>query len=240
MDQQLLTIFIIALVVAIEAVVYYQLYKNNPNKIKTLTEEELEEAEFHESELKKYIKRKKKPYEIGLMYERYIGYLLEKDGYRVDYCGAKKGMRDQGIDLIAKKARKTLIIQAKYWAKSKVIGEKHLYQLHGTTEHYKKSHKKEKVKAVFYATTDITSTAEEVAELLHIEFRKIDYDNSYPMIKCNINNNGSHIFHLPFDKYYDTIEMNRKKGKFYAKTVVEAMSKNFRRAYKFKRRNQSA
>ena len=45
----------------------------------------------------------KPPEALGQEYERYIGYLLEKEGWRVIYCGARKGKRDSGIDLICSK-----------------------------------------------------------------------------------------------------------------------------------------
>ncbi len=234
MTNELLPLIIITLVLAINFAIYSQFFKKDSNKLKELTDEEINEAKHHEDELLRYLKRPKSNPEIGLMYERYIGYLLEVEEYEVQFCGARKGMRDSGRDLIAKNTKTTLIIQTKYWAKTKVIGEKHIHQLYGSTELYKKSHKKEKVKAVFYATTKLSSEALEAATSLGVEVRKIDFDRSYPLIKCNIGRNGKRIFHLPPDEYYDTIKIEPKKGEFYAKTIVEAMSKNFRRAIKYR------
>ena len=53
------------------------------------------------------------------------------------------------------------------------------------------------------------------------------------MIKCNINDKGERIFHLPFDEFYDRVKII-ESDEFYAKTVAEAVSKGFRRAYKYR------
>ena len=36
---------------------------------------------------------------VGQDYERYIGYIYEQQGYKVQYHGIKKGFADLGIDL---------------------------------------------------------------------------------------------------------------------------------------------
>ncbi|MDY4446467.1 MAG: hypothetical protein SPE61_09145, partial [Campylobacter sp.] len=54
-----------------------------------------------EYEEKQYLKAE----EIGRRYERYIGYLYEIDGYKVDYNGIKKGVKDGGVDLICSKKK---------------------------------------------------------------------------------------------------------------------------------------
>ncbi len=195
----------------------------------------LEQVVRYEKELQRYIKCKKNTYEIGLMYERYIGYLLEKDSYSVEYHGATKGMRDLGIDLIAKDKKETLIIQTKYWGKTKVITEQPIEHLAKITDTYKEMYPQEnKVKAVFFATINLSQEAEDMAVLLEVKFIKMKFDNSYPMIKCNISSKGEKIFHLPTDDYYDKIKIDHDKGEFYAKTVAEAVGKGFRRAFRHK------
>ena len=54
----------------------------------------------------------------------------------------------------------------------------------------------------------------------------------YPMIKCNISNDGNKIYHLPFDQQYYRTEI-KKYGEFYAWTVKEAVNAGFRRAFKY-------
>jgi len=54
----------------------------------------------------------------------------------------------------------------------------------------------------------------------------------YPIIKCNISNDGEKIYHLPFDQQYDKTIIS-KPGEFYAETVKESMDKGFRRAWRW-------
>ena len=45
------------------------------------------------------------------MYERYIGYLYEQKGYKVEYRGIELGLKDGGIDLVSKKKGEVLLVQ---------------------------------------------------------------------------------------------------------------------------------
>ena len=72
------------------------------------------EAERYQLALDRYLKKHKTNWQIGISFERYVGYLYEKDGYHVTYFGAKSGIEDLGRDLIATKNGETLIIQCKY------------------------------------------------------------------------------------------------------------------------------
>ncbi len=54
------------------------------------------------------------------------------------------------------------------------------------------------------------------------------------MIKCNIGVSGDKIYHLPMDQQYDRI-INKKNSKLtYCKTINEAESLGYRKAYKWK------
>lgn len=229
-----LSIYIIAsTLLATDILMAFALFKQKHSKKKQKYYTSKEEVAFHERELNAYIGSPKSNVELGLMYERYIGYLLETDGYSVEFCGARKKFKDQGRDLIAKNKKETLIIQTKHWSKSKVIREKYINQLFGTTEHYRITNKKEKnVKAVLFATTDLSLEASDIAIMLEVGFNKVPYNKYYPMIKCNITTTGERIFHLPWDDYYDRVKIDLKKGEFYALTVNQAVAKGFRRAFK--------
>ena len=56
--------------------------------------------------------------------------------------------------------------------------------------------------------------------------------NEFPRIKCNINNDGEKIYHLPFDQQYDRVQIIND-GEMYATTVTEAEEAGFRRAYRW-------
>lgn len=51
-------------------------------------------------QLNKYLRQSFSKGEIGRIYERYIGYLYETEGYDVTYNGALNGYTDLGRDLM--------------------------------------------------------------------------------------------------------------------------------------------
>ncbi|POA20765.1 hypothetical protein C1886_07235 [Pseudomonas sp. FW300-N1A1] len=50
----------------------------------------------------------------GIVYERWIGLELEKDGWEIDYRGLALGFADQGIDLVAVRDGKSRYLQCKF------------------------------------------------------------------------------------------------------------------------------
>lgn len=217
----------------------------------------LTEEERNQRALDRYLKnRKKSNWEIGKMYERFIGYIYEQDGYTVEYIGIEKGFEDLGRDLICRKNGKTLVVQCKYWASYKEIREAHINQLYGTTvkhfiDKFKEHSEKLKntlfpellikdeinIKAVFVTSTKLSETAEDFAKALGIEVISEKPLEEYPMIKCNLNSQtGENIYHLPIDQQYDRVLMQNEK-RVYVKTVKEAMELGCRRAYRWNPNN---
>lgn len=194
--------------------------------------ESLSDAEKWQLALDRYNKRQKSKWKIGIEYERYIGYLLEQKGYTVHYNGATEGVEDMGRDLIAENSTNYLIVQCKRWAQEKVIHEKHIFQLYGTTVLQKLHQKTPKnIIGVFVTTADVSPLALDCADYLDIQvYTQIPYMD-YPKIKCNYSNTGEKIYHLPFDQQYDRTLIIPNSRDFYAKTVQEAESKGFRHAF---------
>ena len=208
-------------------------------------------AEKAQKALDEFKVRKLSKLEVGRLYERYIGYLYEKEGWVVTFKGIVDGFDDLGRDLICVKNDVHHIVQAKCWSKHKIIHERHVYQLHASTLHYRMSLRKslreefgqsrtrelmrpinKNLKAVICTTTDLSDTAVEVVEYLGnaMEHKLEPLDKTYPMIKCNINrNSGSRLYHLPFDPAYDTIIIGNVEGEKYVKTVAEAENLGFKR-----------
>lgn len=203
-----------------------------PGEYKTLSVEER-----NQRALDLYLKRKKTPKEIGDDYEMYIGWRLKQMGYETFMFGLKRGLQDLGRDIIAfwekdDSKHEVLIIQCKRWSQNKEIHENVICQLYGTTVQFILSNKDLlqnhiNVKPVIVTTTPLSRTAQEFAEYLKV-LVKIVPMGEYPRIKCNVNN-GSKIYHLPFDQQYKNAEI-KNAGEFYAFTVKEAMDKGFRRA----------
>lgn len=186
--------------------------------------------------LERYQKRNKSKKEIGREYERYIGYLYESKGYKVEYFGILKGLNDMGRDLICTKGNTTVIIQCKCWSKDKVIHEKHINQLYGSLTEYKIQHRdstRRRYKAAFYTTTQLSDMALAFADALKIEVVHEELGD-FPMVKCNIGRkNMEKIYHLPFDLNYDKVRIEPERGESFAWTVTEAEEKGFRHAYKW-------
>ena len=219
-----------------------------------LTQEEynrLSSAERNQRALDNYKNsHNKSKRQIGRDYERYVGWLYETKGYKVEYKGILDGLEDLGRDLICRKDGRTLIIQCKYWSKDKLIHEKHINQLFGTYMHfmieqYGTSGQKtvfdvfdlardSGCAACFWTKTSVSDTARAFADALKIEIHENEGIEDYPMIKCNINRtSGEKIYHLPFDINYDKTIIDPASGEFYATTVKEAEAAGFRRTYKW-------
>lgn len=215
--------------------------------------DKLTEEERNQRALNRYLKWKKSNWEIGKMYERYVGYLYESKGYKVEYVGIEKGFEDLGRDLICRNAKETLVVQCKYWASHKEIREAHINQLYGTTvkhfidEFKNRSEKLKntlfpdllakdevKIKPVFFTSTKLSKTAEDFASALGIQIiQEHPFDQNYPMIKCNLNSQtGEKIYHLPIDQQYDNVLMQNEE-RTYVRTVKEAMELGCRRAYRW-------
>lgn len=183
-------------------------------------------------ELDEYLERDLSPVELGRFYERYIGYLYETQGHEVLYNGAVSGFEDLGRDLIVYSDTEIHVVQTKCWSKERTIREKHIFQLFGTTTHFKLTSEFSglQIKPVFFATTGYSGVAKEVAKVLGVEIKGEELNKEYPMIKCNISGSGENYYHLPFDPFYDKVKIDIRKGEFFAKTVKEAVAKGFRRA----------
>lgn len=195
-------------------------------------------SERNQLALDRYLGRPKSNWEIGRYYERHLGYLRETAGWVVTYHGALHGFQDLGRDLICIKNGAVEIVQAKCWSSSKVIHEKHLFQLFGTTVLYRLENAGVQVAPVLATTTSLSEKAAEVARALSIRVDSVPWLPSYPMIKCNINpSTREKIYHLPFDQQYDRTQVSRP-GECYVATVGEAEHHGFRRAWRHQARRE--
>ena len=189
--------------------------------------------------LDRYLGKALSPTAVGRLYERYLGYLYEHDGWKVEYHGIIEGYEDLGRDLICTKGNDVLIVQAKCWSKVKLIHEKHVFQLFGTTQLYLMNRTKDdmfspNVSALFITTTNLSPVARKAADWLQVKVKEgFELSKTYLMIKCNINQaTNSKIYHLPFDQQYDRTKIVPALGEFYAQSVADAEKKGFRRAWR--------
>lgn len=192
----------------------------------------LTDVQRYQLALDRYKDRNRSNWSAGIDYERYIGYACEKRGLRVTFNGATSGKEDMGRDLIARSGSKTWIIQCKRLSKSKnrVIHENAVFQLYGSCIQYQLEHPGSKVTGVICTTSELTDLARSCAQAIGIEvYENVPLQN-YPMVKCNIGNDGVKRFHLPFFQMYDRLHISFSKGDFYAETVQEAMDAGFVKA----------
>ncbi len=185
----------------------------------------------------------KAPWIIGREYERFVGWEFEQSGYAVHYQGAIEGFEDLGRDLICRRGMETIIVQCKRWSVRKLIHEKHVLQLFGTTTEFRISSPKSEydlfgaeraIKALLVTTTELSETARRMADALGVDVREQWHYKEWPQIKCNISSDGTKIFHLPFDQQYDRVKIDVKRGECYVRTVAEAVKQGFRRAYRWR------
>lgn len=213
--------------------------------------EKLSTTERNQKALDRYSASRKTSYQVGRDYERYVGYKYELQDFEVTYYGIEAGLEDLGRDLICKQKGSIEVVQCKCWASHKLIHEKHINQLFGTTVKYYIDFiaKQEKyynlslfpdllregnIKPVLYTSTKLSDTAKRFAEALSIEVHENFSLQPYPIIKCHINKQtGEKIYHLPFDQMYNRTILEKKYGEFYAMTVKEAELKGFRRTWRW-------
>lgn len=183
--------------------------------------------------LDNYNKMKKTPTEIGLAYERYIGYLYEMQNYEVRYHGALNKFKDKGIDLYAIRKKEVLVIQCKRWNKNTMVGDATIRELHGSIGIAQTKFPSRQIKGILYTTTKVSEEAKKEARTLGIKIFEEFPLEEYPMIKCNISESGEKIYHLPFDQMYDKTFITPKNGDLYVATVTEAELYGFRHAHKW-------
>lgn len=202
--------------------------------------QKLTSAEKFQRALDRYWQSKKSPWQLGRDYERYVGYLYERDGFKVEYYGIEFGYEDLGRDLICSKGNETRIIQCKYWSAEKTLHEKHICQIFGTATAYRKKLVDERALLEYqitpwlYVSCAASPTAKEFAGLLGVNLIDNFQFCRYPIIKCNVSKrDGAKIYHLPFDQQYDRT-LIEYKDECYVETVAEAEALEFRRAYRWR------
>lgn len=173
--------------------------------------------------------RKKTRPQIGLAFERFVGYQYEVSGYAVLYNGAESGKEDSGCDLIvfSQDRKRIRIIQCKYWASSREIHENIVTQLYGSVALFRAKHPDTDVVGILVSSCPLSDEAKRAISyfpsLSYVENHPADLQH-YPCVKCATGTSGEMYFYLPFDKFYDSVVAD-----CYVSTVAEAMKAGYRR-----------
>lgn len=193
----------------------------------------LTSSEKSERWIQRYFnERSKTAWEAGIKYERYIGYLCEKEGYTVKYNGALTFKEDMGRDLIVSKGSRLFAVQCKRFSKEKEIHENHIFQLLGSVIHLRSQYPRKTVAGVFVTSSRLSDVARECADIIGITvFEDVSF-KEYPIIKCNIGRDKEKIYHLPYDQQYDRISIDASKGEAYVCSCKEAEELGFRHAWR--------
>lgn len=183
-------------------------------------------------------RRKRTPWAAGIQYERYVGYVYEQSGFRVQYRGAVHGREDLGIDLLCENNDSVLVVQCKRLSPEKQlpVRENVVAQVFGSAMFHRMcSGTSKAVRPVLVTTYELSAEARRFAKYLGVQVREHLQLKPYPMIKCNISHgDGNKIYHLPMDQQYDKTIVGDQAGEFYASTVSEAERAGFRRAHRWK------
>lgn len=172
--------------------------------------------------------RAENKWKYGRDYERYVGYLFEREGFSVIFNGATLGSSDGGIDLFCFKSGIVYPIQCKRWKNQ--VGVEEIYKFAEAVESFKRNRSAypipliySKVMPLFYSTNGYTAEAERTASSKNItcQVQKFNSIREYPAVKCTALN-GRKVYYLPFDRDFDSIRVGVYRGGCYKFSVLEA------------------
>lgn len=172
--------------------------------------------------------------QIGLEYELSVAHEYRLHGYDIDLHGSRLGHQDMGIDLIAKRDNKTVLIQCKYWSRNKSIRENVVFQLRGSLDFYlaRNQNLHGQVQARLVTNIFLSETAREVAKVLGIACCEGHDRVIFPAVKCMVRlNKGKEerLFYFPADAEYADMQLNESHGDCWAYDEADARRKGFQR-----------
>lgn len=208
---------------------------------------EVDEYELtgRERELWEYANRRNlSKREAGDRYERYLGYLYERAGWRVEYYGLTEGVANanRGIDLICEKDGTVHFVQTKYWSDGVVAKTNVNNVIDRTVKNMQSIVEKRaigaKVQAVLAARPKLSAQVARYAQEQGVLLLDDLPLQPYPLVKCHTGRRGSKKYFLPYladknpAKYgeihqgawepYDLVRMDWGSGDVYVHTIEEA------------------
>ena len=170
--------------------------------------------------------------DYGVQYERYIGYMFASHGYSIEHRGLRDGLRDGGIDLVARASRKIRLVQCKRWQKS--VDSDVISRLHGAVERFrwevfgaKLDTCRTDVRGVLMTSGEILPEARVLAKHLGLLVQSRVAYQRYPAVKAQRITADAGRFLLPFTPGYDRMAMRFQNGDRFFWKVREAVAANF-------------
>ena len=170
--------------------------------------------------------------DYGRQYERYVGYLFERQGFAVNYQGIRKGLEDGGLDLVARAARKIRLVQCKRWRVP--VNADVISRLHGAVERFIFEERQGKSPAMRTSIRGVLATSGEIedeAKMLAAHFGIFVMSSlkfqRYPAIKAQRITPYGGRFLLPFTPGYDRMNLNLKAGDCFQESIRGAFLNGF-------------
>ncbi len=162
-------------------------------------------------------------------YDLYIGYLFERSGFSVEYCGITNGVYDDGMDLICRKGSRVILIRCK----EEEISKTAMYYLAARALRFKMDYPGLEVSALC-VTSDkkLSGEAEIIAQKFHIAVKNDMPFKNFPYVKCKVfkneNKGERKVYYTPKHRDYITVKIIPENGDMFCSTEIEAAEKGFK------------
>lgn len=218
-----------------------------------VVDEHTESLTGRERELWEYANRRNlSKREAGDRYQRYLGYLYECAGWKVEYYGLTKGVdnSNRGIDLICQKGDHIHFVQTKYWSNSVAAKTNINNVIERELKHMQKIIRKRDLSGHIQAVLAVKPqlSAQAAADVARSGVLLLDNlaIRPYPLVKCHTGKRGSKKYLLPYlpeknaakwDEIkngaweaYDLVQMDLSNGDCYVETpaAAEALGYKYR------------
>ena len=162
-------------------------------------------------------------------YVLYTGYLFERRGFTVEYCGITNGILDDGMDLICRKGSRIILVRCK----EKGMNKAYMYYLAARALRYKMDNPELEVSALCVTSEQrLSAEAEIIAQKFHIAVKNEMPFRNFPYVKCKVikdeNNAERRIYYTPNHRDYITAQVISVNGDMFCRTVNDAESKGFK------------
>lgn len=124
----------------------------------------------------------------GQIYEKYVGQILEGQGYKIFYQGLEKGFLDQGIDLIAENETDIIYVQCKY-LKIHLTKSRIEWILYKASKELLKAYENNTKKIIFMLV--VNNIDENFSKRIPKGYKNTISNNKYPLLEYFLSHNNT-------------------------------------------------